>query len=394
MTARRTINATSLAGIAVRRQQWACQDMVPIGTATMFAGTAGIAKSTILAHYVAGWTRGTLDGDFRGEPVNVAMISGEDDNNTILVPRLTAADADLSRVHTLGTVNVQDEDGHDWITSPNLADDLAGIREQLIACDAKVLIIDPIISLMNGDSHRLEDVRRNLDPLASMAGDLKIAVVLVAHFNKGGGNAADKVSGSHAFRDIARCLLVLAVDEETDHRILTVEKSNYSQAHPSFAFRIDSANIPTADGDFTTVGKAVPLGLSTITVQDLLRRDPTILGDRSNKVIELANQTTGGITVEDVATQLDISDNQARVYLSNLNRTSRGIYTGISKANAIPAEAPTSFASFANDQKAKNAKEATPSAEIAFPLLCTICGQPLHPANTTGTHPTCETEDK
>ncbi|WP_136056817.1 AAA family ATPase [Microbacterium sp. K24] len=349
----RELLRTQLASVEIERQGWCVRDQIPLDVITILAGMAGIAKSTILAWYVAGLTRGTLPGDFYGAPIPVAIIAGEDDISRMLVPRLKVAGADLNLVTALSGVRVTEQEG-DWITSPNLSDDMTSIRTALIETGARLLIIDPIISLMRGDSHRLEDVRRNLDPLASMAAELDIAIVCVAHFNKGGGQASDKVSGSHAFRDIARSMLLLAVDEETDNRILSVEKSNYSPVKPSLAFRVDSVEVPTKSGEMTMVGQAVMLGDSSLTVQDILNRDLSVLGERSSDLIDYVNRQPEGARAEDVAVALDIPINQARTYLSRaassgrIARAERGVYTALRNTDATTADPVGSVASVAN----------------------------------------------
>jgi hypothetical protein len=373
----RELLRTSLATVEIERQGWCVQDQIPLDVITILAGMAGIAKSTILAWYVSGLTRGTLPGDFHGTPVPVAIIAGEDDISRMLVPRLKVAGADLDLVTALTGVRVVEEGG-DWITSPNLSDDLASIRTALVETGARLLIIDPIISLMRGDSHRLEDVRRNLDPLASMAAELDIAIVCVAHFNKGGGQASDKVSGSHAFRDIARSMMLLAVDDETDNRILSIEKSNYSPVKPSLAFRVESVDVPTRSGEFTTVGRAVMLGDSPLTVQDILNRDVSVLGERSSELIDYVNREPEGVRAEDVAAALDIPVNQARTYLSRaassgrIARAERGIYVALRNTNATSPDPVESVASVANlspsSSFATNATHPTGAGAVASPV--------------------------
>ena len=72
------------------------------------------------------------------------------------------------------------------------------------------------------------DVRRSLDPLAATAQELGIAIIGILHFNKGGGYASDKVSGSHAFRDTVRSLILVAKDDETGECVVTLDKSSYT----------------------------------------------------------------------------------------------------------------------------------------------------------------------
>lgn len=385
----RELLVTPLSTISPTRTRWAAKNQVPIGTITILAGMAGIAKSTILAWFIARWTHGTVEGDLHGSPALVALINGEDDTSSVLVPRLMAAGADLNMVVSMSSVSVTDRE-NDWISSPNLADDLRSIRAQIIETGARILIIDPIISLMAGDSDRKDDVRRNLDPLATMAAELGIAIICVAHFKKGSGRASDMLSGSHAFRDITRSLLLLAVDDETDERILTVEKSNYSAVKPSVAFNVDSVEIPTADGEHAVVGRAVMLGATTVTVEDLLRRESAVLGERSSELLEYVKTHPEGVRAEDVGQALDIPVNQARAYLSRLERTgrlqriSRGTYGSVSNTDATSGGGVASIAIVAKREKATLATHAQPSPGVANALrsgICPACGDESHAAN-------------
>lgn len=403
----RELIAVSLSSVSVTRQRWIFPDQIPEGVITILAGMAGIAKSTILAWYVARLTRGESEGDYAGQRIPVTIIAGEDDLGAQLVPRLKAAGADLDLVSALEGVKVTDK-GESWITSPSLADDLAAIRKHVISTGSKLLIIDPIISLMRGDSHRLEDVRKNLDPLHQLANDLGIGVVCVAHFSKGAGPAGEKVSGSHAFRDIARSLLVLAVDEETDERILTVEKSNYGQSKPSFAFAVESVTVPTGGGEVATVGCARMVGVSNLTVQDLLDRDSAVLGDRSVELLEFVNSHPEGVTPDEAANHLGIKENAARVSLSRavsagrISRTKRGVYGPKSNTNATPTHPVASETSVALEPIASLITHATALTGVAngdkqddpdepLPIKCKVCGDPMHPAVAAfGTHPNCD----
>lgn len=346
MSVKRELVVTPLATVRTRRQRWAWKDLIPLDVATILAGRGGIGKSTVLAWITAELTRGGLPGDFLHGPVNVGVISAEDDAATSLVPRLQAAGADLGRIHDFSAVRSVDEaDGSTWTGLPTIADDLADLRDNLKALDIRVLIIDPIASMMSGDSIKASDVRRNLDPIAGLAAGLGIAVVLVAHFGKGGGDASDKLSGSHVFRDVARSLLLLAVDEETNQRVLTVDKANYSQLAPSLAFTIESVNVETDDNETAKVGLAHLIGTTTLTVHEIVRRgNDDSLGDLSTSILEFVNDHPEGVDTSAVVEELDLPRAQARVYLGRLvasdriDRLGRGKYAP--KATTHPPVTP------------------------------------------------------
>ncbi len=77
----------------------------------------------------------------------------------------------------------------------------------------RLLVVDPVVSAVAGDSHKNGDVRRALQPLVDLARSLDVAVLGISHFSKGGGSGADPVSrvvGSIAFTAVARVLLIAA----------------------------------------------------------------------------------------------------------------------------------------------------------------------------------------
>lgn len=399
----RELLVTPLVGVKTRRQTWAYQDLVPIGVPTILAGRGGIGKSTILAWLTAGLTQGSLAGDFVGVPVPVGFISGEDDPSTTLVPRLKAAGANLELVQDFSAVRTVTDQG-EWTGLPNIAEDLQALKRALIEWGTKVLIIDPIMSMMSGDSIKASDVRRNLDPIAGLAAELGIAPVLVMHFGKGAGNASDKVSGSHVFRDVARSVLLLAVDEETGERILTVDKSNYSQNAPSLAFSINSAEIPTDDGEQAVVGRAHLIGETTLTVHEIVRRgsDEDMLGEDTTDILNLVNSSPDDITTTQVAEQLDIGKEKARTYLGRLvrsgriRRTARGRYA--KKDTSVPPVPPVTGVpgvptNYPNDTHSTDSTaETNEIAVLKVNGICPKCGEPSHWHNASRgyLHPTCE----
>lgn len=393
----RTLLVQPLSQVQTRRQQWAYKQLIPLRVLTIVAGIGGIGKSTILAWIVAGLTKGDFEGDFAGQPVSVGFIAAEDDSETTLVPRLKAADANLEQVHNFSTVLTIDADGNQWKGLPRIGTDLQALKNALIEFGIRVLIIDPVLSIMEGDSIKAGDVRKNLDPIASLANELDIAIVLVMHFNKGHGNASEKLSGSHAFRDTARSVLLLAVDEETNHRILSVDKSNYSPESPSFAFDIETVDILTDDGELSSIGRANLLGASSVSVHELVRRaDVEGLGDLSSEIVELVNSSAGELTAKDISEELDISLEKARTYAGRLvksariKRTGRGRYAG----NGTGSPTVQSVQSVSNVSKtAQNDTHDTHITLFRNVTLCVVCGTDLHPSLTDSginTHPLCE----
>jgi len=194
--------------------------------------------------------------------------SGEDAWETVLVPRLIAAGADLDMVGRLSIAS--HIDGNTCEVTPKLPLDTGTLSDAAAATGAVLVLIDPIASTMSGDLHREADVRAAVDALARVSGETGAVTMFVRHFGKGGGNASDKMSGSHAFRDAVRSVFLFA--EDGDRVIVSQDKGNYAPTgEESFAFRLESVTIPTDDGP-AEVARVVELGSSDVSVNDVINR--------------------------------------------------------------------------------------------------------------------------
>lgn len=278
----RELLLTPASQIETKRQRWLWRDRIPLGTCTGFAGRGGEGKSTFALYLTALANRGHLEGDLKGRKIPALIISHEDDWSTVMNPRLQGAGADLDHVYKLSIQTVVDETTLE--TVPALPLDLQLIRQAVTETGARLIIVDPLTATIGGDLHKLADVRRAIDPLTALAQELDIAVIAILHFNKGQGNASDKVAGSHAFRDAFRSLLLFATDDESGERIVTVDKSNYSQEKgESFAFNLVSQTVHTDDGEQTDVGVVQFLGATDKNVSEIINRQHGEDGDDDDR---------------------------------------------------------------------------------------------------------------
>jgi putative DNA primase/helicase len=130
---------------------------------------------------------------------------------------------------------------------------LEATAERLAA--PRLLILDPIVSAVAGDSHKGAEVRRSLQPVVALAQRLGCAVVGVTHFSKGtaGRDPAERITGSIAFAALARLVLVAAkvqTDEgEEPRRVLVRAKSNIGPDDGGFAYSLDRVEVaPEIEG--------------------------------------------------------------------------------------------------------------------------------------------------
>ena len=256
--------------ITPERQIWLWDGRIPSGTVSMVSGRGSTGKTTYVLHLAAQLSRGRLPGEHFGIPRATLIWSGEDAWDTVLVPRLMAAGADLTKIGRLAIDSVE----RDGEVTPRFPLDAEELQRAIVETGAAFVIIDPIASAMDGNLHSEGDVRNALDELAKVCQLTRAVVAYVRHFNKGSGIASDKASGSHAFRDAARSVFLFACDEENECVVVTQDKGNYSEAGgDSFKFKLENTVVATASGE-VGMGRVVDLGLSAESVEDIINRVP------------------------------------------------------------------------------------------------------------------------
>lgn len=177
------------------------------------------------------------DGSSQGPPVGVVILSAEDGLADTIVPRLKAAGADLEKIIAL--TECPDRTG-EGTRPPVLPADLEALRKAIAQVDAKLVIIDPLMAFLSGDtnSHRDQDIRRVLHQVAALAEETGAAVTVVRHLNKSnGGPALYRGGGSIGIIGAARSGLLVAVDpDDENRRVLASTKSNLGPRPESLSF--------------------------------------------------------------------------------------------------------------------------------------------------------------
>lgn len=269
----RRIALTRACDVKVERPVFLHNPLVPAKVLTLIAGRAGVSKSTLSIDIAAKATLGKLTGDWNGRPATVAFAAIEDDAG-MQKARLQAAGADMTRVLFITVDDTRN--GSTVSTGLQLPDDTATLRDTLREHGVKLLIIDPITSCIDGNTDKRDDVRRSLDPLAAIAQELQIAIIGILHFNKGAGYASDKVSGSHAFRDTVRSLILVAKDDETGECVVTLDKSSYTpQQGASYKYTLAPRFITDDDGEQMEVPIITDFAPTDTNVNEIINRNIT-----------------------------------------------------------------------------------------------------------------------
>ena len=214
---------------------WLWKPLFALGKVSILVGDPGVGKSHATLYVAASVTRGRTFVDGATCPAgNVVVMSAEDGAEDTILPRLMAAGADLDKVFLVPTVTTGfDKNGEPVGRGFNVNDDvpqLAAAIEKL--GNVKLIIIDPITAYTpKTDTHNNSDVRAALRPLANLAEQSGVSIIIVTHFNKNEGQKAMKrLSGSDAYAAAARSVVVVGRDpgeeDSSPRRVMMSMKNN------------------------------------------------------------------------------------------------------------------------------------------------------------------------
>ncbi len=241
-----------------RKVEWLWPGRIPLGKLTTFAGQGGLGKTFVMLDIAARVSRGLPWPDapevYR-EPGQVLFLSGEDDPDDTLVPRLIELGADLTKVAFL-RFEVQDR-----FTLADL--DTLDIALAQIGPDVRFVGIDPPACFLGDvDDHRNAEVRSLLSPLKSWAGRHRLATVFNTHFTKSGGakiEAVERVMASVAWVNAVRAAHAFARDpeDEDQERVFFLPmKMNLGKKKKGLVYQILETNTETEMARVEWLGEA------------------------------------------------------------------------------------------------------------------------------------------
>lgn len=250
-----------------RRVEWLWPGLIPFGAITVLSGPPGLGKSLLTVKIAADLSVGLL-----GQPGAVLMLTAEDPTEEVVVPRLIAARAELASIHF---PELEDQGLSIPLRFPS---DTKSLSELVREHDVRLVVIDPLTAHLAGgiDSFKDQSIRNALAPLAGLAEDERIAIIVVAHLNKGQStDPIQRLGGSIGLPAAARSVLLLGQDPDDPEgaggskRVLAHVKSNFGRPAASRAFRIVSAIVEDSFGDYETA-QIIEVGASAYQGSDLL----------------------------------------------------------------------------------------------------------------------------
>lgn len=233
------IDIVSLNQIAMEPIDWLIKNWLPLGKLVLLAGQAGTGKTQLAISIAANLSAGsTLVDGSQHPPSNVLIWTGEDDASTVIVPRFKAAMADMSRVHII-----------QGVTEPNgkrrpfdFSVDLMELKCRAAEMGHVVLIIiDPIVSVVTGDSNKSSDVRAGLQPIVELAQELNCSIIGITHYRKGIGsqNVSDDVLGSQAYIAVPRVAWGTKRRDSDQACVLAIIKNNLAPVIGGYEYAIE-----------------------------------------------------------------------------------------------------------------------------------------------------------
>jgi putative DNA primase/helicase len=222
--------------------RWLWPSRIPVGKVTLLIGDPGLGKSLLTIEIASRVSRGASFPDgAKCELGAVVMASAEDDPADTIRPRLDAANADVSLIHTLEGVRTTLNDGSNREQQFHLGSGIAALEDLLVRIsNARLIIIDPISAFLgNTDGKANAEVRGLLSPLATLAARHRVAILCVTHLRKSAGTAIHRSIDSIAFTAAARASWAVASDpSDPERRLMLPVKQNLGPDTGGLAFRI------------------------------------------------------------------------------------------------------------------------------------------------------------
>lgn len=232
--------------ILMKPINWLWLGFIASGKFHVLGGAPAAGKTTLAVALAAIVSNGGLwpDGT-QAKQGKVIFWSGEDDPADTLKPRLVAVGANMENIYFIGPVTERD------VKRPfDPAKDMQSLEEAIIAIGgAAMLIVDPIVSAVAGDSHKNSETRRALQPIVDLGERTGVAILGITHFTKGttGRDPLERITGSLAFAALARIVFVAAKEADPeDHynpnRFFTRAKSNIGPDGGGYEYLIENVS--------------------------------------------------------------------------------------------------------------------------------------------------------
>jgi hypothetical protein len=312
-------------------------------------------------------------------------MSAEDDAADTIRPRLDAMGADVQRVFFVYGVQADNTD----VTMPlSLRLDLDQLHEGITNYGADLVVIDPLTAFIAGvDSHRANEVRQLLSPLATIAAETGAAVLGINHLNKGNAaNALYRSGGSIDFVAAARSAHGVAADpDDPERRLFFPLKSNLATMPDGIGYRVTDNGV-VFDKDPVTIDAAAAFATRQVDPDARCERDGAadfLRGELADgpvpatDVLQSAKDNgLAQITVRRAASELQVvktKDGYQGRWMWSLSADESKMLTG---AKDAPANQVSTFGTFDDSEPVSrdspSSKMLTESKDAHHPVVSTF----------------------
>jgi putative DNA primase/helicase len=252
-----------LADVTAQPAEWLWPARIPRGAITLIVGDPGRGKSLLTLEIAARVSAGRdwPDCEAVAEAGDVLLLSAEDSPARTVRSRLLALGADLRRIHYLNSGLWRDFTDRDpyqrfeRVDSPTAfgyvpaqaffalerdARRLKASLEELPEC--RLVVIDPVPAYLRAiDVADLDEARRYLGPLATIADASGAAIVAVAHRDQSLREPANRRQYPlRALAAMARTIHLVERLPDDPRRVFAPVKNNLAGPQPPLAFEVRS----------------------------------------------------------------------------------------------------------------------------------------------------------
>ena len=232
-----------LADVPMQSVAWLVPQLLPLGEVSLLGADGGTGKGIWQAQLIAYVTAGRTSGFFPQPPEktgSVLLFSGEDDPGKVLKARLTAAGADMSRVMVVTS------DAYFARTGSPLCIPDTSFAKYVEKAAPALVIIDPLQSFLPAgvEMASRNQMRSALLPLKALCAKHGCAALISMHTNKRANvSGRARLADSSDIWDIARSVLMMGRDKNSEKLYLSHEKSSYSAPARTALLHIEQAQV-------------------------------------------------------------------------------------------------------------------------------------------------------
>jgi hypothetical protein len=325
----RTLRFRLASDITPEAVSWLWLHYVPLGALSLLAGREGVGKSTLVLAVTADITRGQLRGEMFGTPRRVIIIAPEDSWAHTIVPRLIAADADLSMVMH---VEVEKPGYTEEIQLPI---DIVELEKLIVQQDVVLTLLDPVISRLEKsiDTHKDGDVRRALEPLAQLAQRTCTSVWGLIHVNKNAStDSLNSVMGSRAFVAVPRTVFFIVEDPDAEEEgvyLFGHAKNNLGAKQRAVKFTIEKVALGRdANGRDIETGRLKWGRETERTIRQVVESHAAEKADRHGATVAASEWLSNFLDQRDGWEWKSVIESKAMCSASALQRARKGLQVG------------------------------------------------------------------